>query len=800
MNDEDLDALLDAELEAIGTPSLESEDFFEKDVEYDGARSVICFDEDDPALLEAWGRLKASKEEREETLQKFKDDFGQLLHLAECEQLLFPEVQEALNDMINLLETEDEMLREHAIETQLIQEEEVKGDSENGVEKQAAEASNSTDDFLERMQKEMQERECERERNRKEMELERERRLEEETIFWKQTQASIVIQKILRGHSCRHQKRKRRGAVSRIQSAMKTITNRIMGLRFRRKLQQERAIEHERSTMEKEDLAMKQFEKWLHRNNLRMREEDAHSRLAFVLEDKKIDVERRLMHFEDEWARRLQTFEKVSLEREVVQMVEEDFLVQTLRDQELAERRGMEVEDEAAKEFIRQISSMFQERDSSLKLLFGEKLSDIRDAKLVLNGVKEYVAKDHAFARVCDALPDGLVRDCNLERLDMRNNRLELLSGLQDVKARLTHLNLSGNQLDSQACKAGSALAHLKELKELNLSRNPLGCFDGSAFLHPKGELTMLDLSNCSLKTHPTRLRCEKLEELNLNGNEIRGPGLLDSTCLLPSLYRLCLAENRIEILRQRSAHICPKLEDLELQCEGLEEKEVLDCLFEHIFLKRLELYGCQISKNGLRVLSKYLRKLDVLNGELSFRYSYFENEIIKLQAAIRGAKRRMQVEKALDRSRFPECSEDELEEVDLETFIPEIDERDFDLDPEPVFFEIQDTNNVEQDEAVDVDQSGAIAAEWGFKESKTAKSYIRRQKKTLKGKHRQQRMAQLADPMKRCEALMKKVSKTQNPSKSNIRSVNNRDRVENSVNRRKQVIKNIPAWMNAAT
>ncbi|GMT28621.1 hypothetical protein PFISCL1PPCAC_19918 [Pristionchus fissidentatus] len=139
----------------------------------------------------------------------------------------------------------------------------------------------------------------------------------------------------------------------------------------------------------------------------------------------------------------------------------------------------------------------------------------------------------------------------NCKQLDVSDNELVRLSSILPLSKTIVHLNASRNKI----CNVSNIVSFV-HLHHLNLSSNMITAKSMGAGWQKtwkeippfKAALTLLDLSHNRLKVIPSLSTLDRLETLNLSGNDISDLSI--SSSLLPlSLKFLNLSSNKIDLI-----------------------------------------------------------------------------------------------------------------------------------------------------------------------------------------------------------------------------------------------------------
>ncbi len=530
--------------------------------------------------------------------------------------------------------------------------------------------------------------------------------------------AAVALQRVARGFLSRRVGRQRRSALTRIQLAMRAVVSRARALRER--LQRRQARERQEHKQRELEQRQRELEQRQREHEQRQRERalmDAEAGAAQALRLIYLR-ERRALQLEDELARALRLAEREREERERRQLAREDALAAGVREllarqaavaaaqaaeQERAcaaaaraeAERAARLRDEAERDLARRRACARALVRGVSELPGGGFAVDVSGGQhalladaapepsqaIVLEGVgrdlRVLAAEGNAFERFADLAPRAWFGP-SLRELRLGHNVLSSLTGLP-LCAGLTALDLSHNRLTAGALESAlpGGLVALPALERLDLSHNPLGVLQPAWWCSGSGSgsgsaLRVLALAGCQLRALPERLSLPRLQVLRLDGNEIAGGCLVHQSCALPALVELSLARNRISRLEEHCAHVVPSLQVLDLSgnAPGLLAPGVEPLVAEHIHLRRLDCAPARLGREQVRDLSRFLRQLEQLDGDLYFRQRAFLPEIVTLQAAWRGAAVRERVRLALQGARLsdPDAG-DYAHEVDLREF-----------------------------------------------------------------------------------------------------------------------------------
>jgi len=533
--------------------------------------------------------------------------------------------------------------------------------------------------FLKSLADEMEEREKERARAAQELEEQRRQALARAEAEWRQKDASIRIQRLVRGWLGRRQLQCRSGAVQRIQRAMKAVADRLKGLKFRAQYKSTMlALKQARLGMENEDRLAFRIRELDRTNYLGMVVEDVLAHEIRAHERHIATQERKLMNIEDLASQQFRAAETQRVKKELYAMIQEDLLAQQVRAKYIAER-------EAAAQKIRERQLRRDAQTNVLQAsLQGETLHIAKGNYEELNEGRcnEWSSfptciqvEENAFPTF-SALAPAPCLGKSLRELTVRNNMITSLSGIEACQ-KLEVLDLGYNHLVMAAVEC---LRPLGQLVSLNLEGNPLGeVFVGSRFLGGSdSRLKSLILSNCCMNDLPRRLMAPDLQILKLDGNELSELALMHQDNSLPSLEKLVLSNNKIQKISTRCAHVIPSIKSLDLSYnQGLTLS--LDALVEHINLESLNITPITLGQSQVQHLTKYLKGLQELNGDPNFAVKLCEREIILFQGVVRGAIKREKIRKAMETVAY--CSDDEsseeLESVDMAEFEYEMSDED---------------------------------------------------------------------------------------------------------------------------
>ena len=162
-----------------------------------------------------------------------------------------------------------------------------------------------------------------------------------------------------------------------------------------------------------------------------------------------------------------------------------------------------------------------------------------------LNAADNEIAElsGEAFPNSCDhpADPKGIVFG-GLETIDLHGNQLRAIPPRLGNLTRLTHLNLSRNQLSNEAVVI---ISRISTLTELRLAENALrGPFPEC--LCELADLVLLDIHENAISNLPTGMdRLSKLKSLNIAGNKIASLPF-EAMAKLP-LVEIIASRNRLE-------------------------------------------------------------------------------------------------------------------------------------------------------------------------------------------------------------------------------------------------------------
>ncbi|GBG31168.1 Dynein light chain 1, axonemal [Hondaea fermentalgiana] len=650
LDDAALDALLDAELAELASEASSSQPSSPQSLARDShviaANTTLGRDDaadardDDQgsqgsrdSLAEAWEHLHLGNESRHQNADKFEKDFQELLGLARYKADIDPVVRVVVGELIDAVP---------ALESD-------GSGCKPTTSIYSSDAKEAEAKFLASLQAEADAREMERKQMMKEIEEQRKQQRAALEVQWAREDAAIRIQRAARGWNARKAQQQRRAATGLLQRALRSFGAKIRGFRVRQRLRREKEVQMERSFMTAEDQLARSLRALLWEEQTNMEREDSLARAIRLAESAAQAKARRDMTLEDAYARELRDVEQAKTRREQNAMSAEDVLSQRLHAHIRSEWQAMQSEDDAA-QAVRASSSKLLELSAvgNTAYLSGKDLCDLRDAvpseKCAM--LTCIVAERNRFSRFDCVTHRELAS--RLSSLQLARNELVSLQGIDVCAQTLEYLDVSGNRLSVAALKP---LQSLRNLRVVNLSSNALGHFDGER-------------------------------------NAIEGPALLDSSCMLPELLELKLAGNPLRKLRQRSAHLCPGLQSLDLREVRTSEQDLVEALVEHIHLTGLELGGRALSRSATKYTCRFLRRLKSVNGDTFFRERAFEREIVLLQAAWRGARTRERIRRALDRTQEGYGEEDgdfdlEFASVDMDSFIPQLDEAELALDPE---------------------------------------------------------------------------------------------------------------------
>lgn len=784
LNEEDLDALLEAELAEIAstassTPPASPVEFRQRSAStYDGEHAAEEEDYDtrsivsNSTLAEAWEHLHLAHETRHQQAEQFEKDFQELLGLAHYVAQVDPVVRVVVGEIIDKLEdanfaavnepnknippafTESPSPRRPVGETLVTQtvgitqnnistENESKENithhmihsleprtlgSDNAFQQQIQndksdtacfehpservdgefavyneempEKTNQTRtktktaykpqtsdsmhaDFLSSLEAEIAAREKERLDTMKEIERERAAQKAALELLWAQDGACQRIGRVWRGYKCRQDSKRRLKAIAIIQRSIRFFAAKIFTIRLREQRRLEKQHMEDRRQMHLEDELARQRRALLWEEWSLMEREDSLAQAIRLCESVEQAKAREGMFLEDKYATELRTKEREIQVHEHRGMEMEDRVAHLIRSLNLLDQQGMEQEDEASYEWRESQSKLLQLATvGSTVHLSRKQLYDLRDAKAAkLNVIRSFIAEENNFSKLYFVVHQDVLS--GLVSLHLARNELTDLRSLPACAETLEVLDISGNRL--RACDLHH-IRHLRRIRSLNLSGNPLKFFDGKVVLSDNSPLQRLSLASCDLVNQPVNVIGANIRFLDLSGNLLDGPALLDASCMLPELQELNLSNNPLRKLRHRSAHLCPGLQRLDCRDVKTSEQDLVEALLEHIHLTEIELGSRTLTKSAVMYICRYLRRLKTVNGDPWFRQKVFEEEIVQLQASVRGALKREQIRIALEKSRSG-FGEDEIDgefaSVDINDFIPQLEDDDLELDPE---------------------------------------------------------------------------------------------------------------------
>jgi Leucine-rich repeat (LRR) protein len=223
-------------------------------------------------------------------------------------------------------------------------------------------------------------------------------------------------------------------------------------------------------------------------------------------------------------------------------------------------------------------------------LLFSHHNFVITDNKIEMNSV-DILNTIHLnlSGRSLTTLPENLQEFTNLRIIDLSNNKLLNIDGINEIKA-IEAINISGNEfLDHKA--VFKELVSMNSLKRIQLNKTGLAYFPRSIF--ELKQLEWLDLSENEITVFPYEIKkLTKLNYLDLSKNNIKS--IKQGLKSLKSLRYLDLSDNNI--LNQKSLLL--QLSVLNLDKLKLDFNFRLDKVQQPINVRTLEITNVSFNEN----------------------------------------------------------------------------------------------------------------------------------------------------------------------------------------------------------